>query len=143
MARQRDQPERREDGGQREQQRNARRHQRPECKHQDRERDRERQSARLAQIVAVRGFDRLDPARVPELSDEEARVSALGSGDAVQDRPDLVDRLGLVAADLELDERRMPVRRDPRGIRRSERRVDVADVRRSRDARDDILDGVV
>ena len=83
VARQRDQPERREHGGQREQQRNARGHQCPECEHEDDERDRERESAGLAQIVAVGGLDRLDRARVPELADEEAGVSALRIVDAL------------------------------------------------------------
>ena len=118
VAGQRDQPEGREDGGQREQQRNARGHERAEGEHEDDQRDRDREQTGLPEVVAVRRLDRLDRARVAELADEEARMGTLRVGDAVEDGVDLVDRLGRVAADLELDERRVPVLRDLAGVAR-------------------------
>ena len=93
VAGQRDQPERREDGGQREQQRDACRHERAEGEHEDDQRDRDREQAGLPEVVAERRLDCLDRACVAELADEEARMGALGGGDAVEDRVDLVDCL--------------------------------------------------
>ena len=72
MARKRDQPERREHGGQREQQRDAGRHERAEREHEDEQRDRKRERARLAEVVAVTRFDALLRAGVAELADREA-----------------------------------------------------------------------
>ena len=88
----------------------------------------------LPRSFAVRRLDALLRARVAELADEEARMGALRRGDAVEDGVDLVDRLVLVAADLELDERRVPVLRDRRLA------ADVLDGRDLRDARDDVRD---
>ena len=53
------------------------------------------------------GVDRLGRARTAELTDEEARMGTLRVGDALEDRAELVHRLGAVASDLELDERGM------------------------------------
>ena len=65
---------------------------------------------------------------------KKPRMGLLRGGDAVEDRVDLVDRLVLVAADLELDERGVPVLRDLAGVAGSERRADVLDVGDLRDA---------
>ena len=70
----------------------------------------------------------LTRAGVAELADEELRVSLLSLGDAVEDGLDLVDRLVLVAADLEVDERRVTVLRDLAA-------ADVLHGRHRRDAR--------
>src|SRR6185312_14233018 len=75
-------------------------------------------------------------ARVPELADEEAGVRGLGDGDAVEHGPDPVPRRRAVTADVELDERRVPVLRDRAA-------TDVLDDRELRDARDDVADGGV
>ena len=94
----------------------------------------------LPRSLVVGGHDRLLRARVAELADREARMGTLRSGDRVQDGTDLVDRLLLVAADLELDECGVPVLRDLGRVSGLERRADVADVRDFRDARDDVRD---
>ena len=58
----------------------------------------------------------------------------------VEDRGDLVDGLVLVAADVELDERGVPVLGDLVCVAGCERRADVLDVRDLRDAGDDVRD---
>ncbi len=60
--------------------------------------------------------------------------------DLVEDRADLVDRLVGVAADLELDERRVPALRDLARVRRIERRPHVLDDVQRGDAGDDVRD---
>ena len=67
-------------------------------------------------------------------------MGALGGGDRVEDRVDLVGRLVLVAADLELDERGVSVLRDLARVAGVERRADVLDGLELRDAGDDVLD---
>jgi hypothetical protein len=71
---------------------------------------------------------------------KEARMRSLRVGDGLEDGADLVDRLVLVASDLELDERAMPVHRDLTCMAGIERRADVLNVRHLREARDDVLD---
>ena len=88
-------------------------------------------SARLAEVVPVRRLDALLRACVAELADEQAGVGALRGGDAVEDGLDLVDGLVLVAADVELHERRVPVPGDPAAFAE---RPDVPDVGASRRA---------
>ena len=112
VARQRDQPERREHGGQTEQERDAGRDECAEGQQEDQERDRQREHPGLAEVVPVRRLDFLLGAREAELADREAGVSALRGGDARDDRLDLVDGLVAVAADVEQDERGVPVLRD-------------------------------
>ena len=94
----------------------------------------------FAEVVPVRGLDSLLRARVAELADDEARMSLLRGGDDVDDRLDLVGRLVLVAADVEVDEHGASVFRDLACIAASERRADVLDGRQLRDARDDVAD---
>ena len=94
----------------------------------------------FAEVVPVRRLDSLLRARVAELADDEARMSLLRGGDGVDDRFDLVDRLVLVAADVEVDEDGAAVFRDLARIAASERRADVLDGRQLRDARDDVAD---
>ena len=94
----------------------------------------------LARSSANDGVDRLRGARVPELTDEEARMRALRVGDGVEDRADLVAGLVLVAADVELDERGVLALRDLAGVAGRERRADVLNRRHLRHARDDVLD---
>jgi hypothetical protein len=86
VARDRDQRERREDGGQREQQREARRQQRSEGDDEDDQRHRDREQARLPEVVEEQLLGRLDLAGVAELADEEARMGGLRGGDVVEDR---------------------------------------------------------
>ena len=75
-----------------------------------------------------------------ELSYEEARMGALRSGDASEDRAELVGRLGAVASDLELDECGAAAFSDLACISRVERRADVLDGRDPRKAGHDVLD---
>ena len=82
-----------------------------------------------------------EAARVAELADKELRVGALGLGDFVEDGDDLVDCLVGVAADLELDERRVPVLRDLiAALPGGERRPDMLNSLQLGDAADDVLD---
>src|SRR5205814_185610 len=89
--------------------------------------------AGLAEIVAVCGLHSLLGARVTELADEEAGMDRLRGGDTVDDRLDLVDRLRLVAADLEVDERGVPTGGDRTAM-------DVLNGCHLRDACDHIVD---
>ena len=139
-ARERDEPEGREHGGQSEQERNARRDEGAEREHEDDQGDREREHSRLAEVLLVGGHDSLLSTRVAELADREGRMGALGGSDGVEDRADLVDRLLLVAADRELDEGGTAILRDLARVRGVERRADVTDGRHLRDARDNVRD---
>ena len=123
------QPERREHGRERQQQRDARGHERAERDDEDDQRERDGEDACALEVVREGGVDRFGRARAAELADEEARMGALRVGDALQDRAELVHRLGAVAADLELDERGMPALRDLARVGRIERRADVLDGR--------------
>ena len=60
--------------------------------------------------------------------------------DSVENRADLVHRLVGVAADLELDERRVPVWRDLARVVRVERRANVLDRVERLEPRDDVRD---
>src|SRR5439155_10915634 len=60
--------------------------------------------------------------------------------DAVEDRPELVGGVLLVALDLELDERGVSALRDLTGVPRSERRLDVLNRRHVGNTRDDVPD---
>ena len=88
-------------------------------------------SSGLAEVVAVRGLDALLGARVAELADREARMGALARRRPRQGRLDLVDRLVLVAADAEVDERGVAVLRDRAAM-------DVLHGCDAGDARDDV-----
>jgi hypothetical protein len=140
VARDRDQPERREDGGQGQQQRNARGDERPEGDHEDEQRDREREEPGLLQVLGERRVDGVDHARVAELANEELRVGLLHFFDPVDDRGDLVHRLVLVPADLELDEGRMPVLRNLARVLGLERRPHVLNDVETGDPGDDVGD---
>ena len=143
VARQRRQPEGREHRRERQQQRDARGHECAEGDDEDDQRERDREHARALEVVREGGVDRFGRARTAELSDEEARMGALGVGDALEDRAELVHRLGAVAADLELDERGMPALCDLACVGRVERRADVLHGRHRREAGHDVLDGCV
>ena len=139
-ARESDESEGREYGSQREQERNPCRNQRAEGEHEHGERDRQREHPRLAEIFGVRGLDSLLSARVAELADREPRVGLLRGRHAVEHGRDLVDRLLLLTADVELHERGVPVLRDQASVARVERGPDVANVRHLRNACDDVGD---
>ena len=112
-----DQADRREDGRQREQKRNAGRDQRAECDQQDHERDRQRGYERPVEILADRIVQLLVDARIADLLDRETGIGSLCGGGGLQCRADPVRGLVLVAGDLEPKQRRMPVSR--RSVRRS------------------------
>jgi hypothetical protein len=114
---------------QREQERDPGGHQRPERQQQDPQRHRERDRARLQQILAELVADPLGHAPAAEFLDRELRTRALGVRDGRQDRLDLVLSVLGLAADVELDQRRVSVARDPPGVACRERRLDVGDVR--------------
>src|SRR5205823_8501453 len=103
----------------------------------------ERELAGLQQILAELVVDRLVRASTAELRDGELTTRALRVRDRSQNRLDLV--LGVVglAADVELDQRRMPVARYLASIARRERRVDVGHVRLRRQPPNYILHGGV
>jgi hypothetical protein len=67
-------------------------------------------------------------------------VDLLSDVDSVGDRPDLVDRIVGIAADLELDERRVPARCVLVCVGRVERRLHVLDGVQRLDSPDDVLD---
>ena len=92
LTRQCDQPERPDDGGQSQQQRDAGRHERSEGDHEDDQRDRERVEACLRQVVREQRVRLIDGAGVAELADEELGVRPLRLVDAIEHRRDLVDR---------------------------------------------------
>jgi hypothetical protein len=140
LARQCDQPERPDDGGQSQQQRDAGRHERAEGDYKDDQRDRERVEARLRQVVREERVRLIDGAGVAELADEEPGVRALRLGDAVEHRCDLVDRFVLVTADLELDESRAPALGDLAVVRGLEWRLHVLDDVHRGNAGNDVLD---
>src|ERR671910_3637404 len=79
-------------------------------------------------------------ARVAELADEELGVDLLRLVDAVEHRADLVDRLVLVPADLELDESRTPALRDLAAVGRIERRPHMLNGFEPGDPGDDVRD---
>ncbi len=128
LARQRQQPDRRQHRRQAEQERDPRGDQRPERQQQDHQRHRERDRARLQQILAELLVDRLVRASTAELRDRELRTRALRVRDRRQDRLDLVLGVFGLAADVELDQRRMPVARYPTSTARRKRRIDVGHV---------------
>ena len=117
----------------REQQRDAGRHQRAERQYEDEQRDRKRELAGLAEVIAVRVLDALLRARVAELADREAGVGRLRGRDRVEDRLHLVDRLVLVALDREVDEGGVVVLRDRAALH-------VLHGGHARDVRDDVRD---
>src|SRR5207302_11288984 len=96
--------------------------------------------ARALEVVSESRVGRLRRTRIPELSDEEARMSTLRVIHVLEDRAELPSRVLFVASDLELDERGMPVLRDLTCVARIERRLDVLNGSHLRNARDDILD---
>ena len=79
----------------------------------------------LLEILHEGRRDLLVRARVAELADEERGMSRLDRGHLGHDRVDLVHGLVELAADLEVDDRRVPVLGDLRGVGLSERRADV------------------
>ena len=133
MARQGDEPEGREDGGEGEQQRDARGHERTERDDEDDQRERDGEESRALQVVRKSRVDGFCGARAAELADEEARMRPLRLVDALEYGAEPVAGRVLVASDLELDERRVLVL----GNRR---RPDVLHCRRLRNAGDDVLD---
>ena len=140
MTGQRDQPECAEDSSEREEQRNARRNERPERDHEDQQGDRERELARLSEILAVRRHDGVLGACIAELADEVRGVDLLRDVHAVEDRADVVDGVVGIATDLELDERGVPAGRDLIRILRIERRLDVLHLLECLEPADDVLD---
>src|SRR4029077_17607837 len=92
-----------------EQQRDAGRYERSKREDEDDQRDRERECAGFREVVSVCGLDALLGAGIAELADGEAWVGTLRAGDRVEDRLDLVGCLGLVTADLKVDERGVSV----------------------------------
>src|SRR5207302_11243565 len=96
--------------------------------------------ARALEVVSESRVGRLRRTRIPELSDEEARMSTLRVIYVLEDRAELPSRVLFVASDLELDERGMPVLRDLTCVARIERRADVLNGRLLRNTRHDIFD---
>ena len=127
LARDRPQPERREDGRQREQQRDPRRDERPEDDDQDDQRDRDRVEARLLEVVHEGPLELLSTLASPNVPMKTCGCAACALAMRGEDRIDLVDCQVGVAADLEVDERRAAVRRDLAGVLRLERGADVRD----------------
>ena len=132
--------ERREDGCQREEERNAGGDERSEGDQQDDQRDRNRQDTGLCQVLPERVGDGCLCARFAELADEELRVSPLRHGDPIEDRLDLVGCLARVAANVELDERRMAVLCDLACVGGSQRRTNMLNGLQLGDRGDDIVD---
>src|SRR4029077_19666564 len=110
---------------------------------QDDQRDRQGEHPRLAEILAVLIHDRLRRAGIAHLADEEVRMGSLGDCDDVDDWTDLVWRLVDLAANVELDERGVPILGDLFRIAAGERRADVPDVGLTHDPGDDVLYGRV
>ena len=137
----RDQAEGAEHGREREQQRDPRGDERPERDDQDDQRDRQGERPRLGQILALLVHDRLRRTGIAHLADKEAGMGGLGRCDGVDRGADLVRRLVDLAADVEHDERGVPVPGDLVHVAGDERRADVPDVGLARDAGDDVLHG--
>ena len=128
-----DDAEGREDGRQCEQQRDPGGDESAERDREDDERDRQRQHPGLAEVLLDGRRERVDRAGHAELADVELRVRRLSAGDLGEDRVELQRRLVGRAADLELDERRVPVRGGLTG-------VNVLNDLELRQPRDDIAD---
>ena len=140
MAGQREQPERRKHGRQGQEQRDPRGYERPEGDDEDDQRDREREQPGLREVVGEDLVGPVDRAREAELADEQPGVRFLHLVHPVEHRADLVCGEVGVAADLELDEGRVAVRRDLARVGRVERRTHVLHDVETGDAGDDVGD---
>ncbi len=140
LARDREQAHRRHHRREGEQQRDPRGHERPEGDHEDDDRDREREQPCPLEVLVELLVDLLLGADA-ELVDRQGRVSSGRRVDGVDHRVDLVDGLVGVAADVEVDDRRVAVRGDLSAIGRGVRALHVRDDRDGGHAADDLLDG--
>ena len=141
LARQREQPHRRDHGRQREEQRDACSDERAEREHEHDERHGKGEQAGALQVVADRRRDLLVGRRLAEAADEQVRVRGLRLVDGRDDRSDLAPRVVLVAADVEAHDRRAAVGGDLLAVVRVERAPDVRRDAGRRDARDDVAHG--
>ena len=123
LADQRDQSERGAHAGDRKQHRDAGGDQRPEREDQDHQRDRERQRASLGEVVAEALVERLVRARVAGLLDRQAGMRALSRRGGRQRIADPLVSVRRVAADLESDQRRVPVMGDLTAVGSRQRRA--------------------
>ena len=121
VTRQGREPERREHGGERQQQRNAGGHEGAERDDEDDQGERDRKDACALEVVRERDVDCVRRARTTELSDEEARMSTLRVGNALQNRIELVHRFLALTPDLEVDENGVSARSDLACVVRVER----------------------
>ena len=132
-------PDRRDHGRQRQQERDPRCDERSEDEHQHDQRERDRPLARLAELLPELGVERLVRADGARLTDVEVRVRLGDRGSCLRQCVDAGLGDGLGAFHVPLDERRVLVARDEIGMCRRKRRAEVPDRVRRRDRVDDGL----
>ena len=123
MARERRETDRREHAREGEEHRQPRRDERSERDEQDDQRHRQRRVLGPLEVLAERLVQLVRRTGEAELGDREAGMPLLDAVDGVEDRLHLLVGLVLVAADLELNERRAPALRDLARVRGVERRT--------------------
>jgi hypothetical protein len=140
VARQRDEPDRREHAREREQQRDADGDQRAEHEQQHDDRDRDRTLAGQLQLVGEHLVEGLTGADRTGFADVEARMRCRDLRNRGLDRVDLLRRIVVLALHVERDHRCAAVIRHLIAVTRGVRALEVLDVRVVLDRPDDVVD---
>ena len=139
-AGERQEADRREHRGEREQERHACGDDRAEHEHEDEQGQRDRADADLCELLVEHRVQRLVGARAAGLADVEARMTLRHGGGGRRDRVDVLLRDGVVALHVPPDDRGVAVGGDLIAVRRIERRAEVLDRLEGRDRPGDVRD---